>query len=188
MCRGVLGLACADLPSEAEPGLMKWASPRPALISRLGGHFPAGKCHRERSCGPWHGPSLWRDRGWAVCGGGVGSRDPCGMLPPAQGSWTLGAPLQVPGAEPRLLQGHLLRDICDYQPLSCVNPGGPSSGAPTAHILPPFLHGGAVWGGLPRLWEQSKGRTAPFPRPRGSCRPELSPLTPEPGRANSEQP
>lgn len=40
-----LCLACADLPSGAEPALMKWASLRPALISRLGGHFPAGKCH-----------------------------------------------------------------------------------------------------------------------------------------------
>lgn len=72
-CRGVPGLACADLPSEAEPGLMKWASPRPALISRFGGHFAASKCHRERSCGPWHGPSLWRDGCGQSAGGVQGS-------------------------------------------------------------------------------------------------------------------
>lgn len=47
-----LCLACADLPSGAELAVMKWASPRLVLISRLGGHFPAYKCHwREQ---PWH--------------------------------------------------------------------------------------------------------------------------------------
>lgn len=74
--RAGLGHACAVLPSGAEPALMKWASLRLALISRLGGHLPAGKCHQRQQPGTWRGRSPGQAAGGAV--------DACGMLMPAK--------------------------------------------------------------------------------------------------------
>ena len=174
----MLGLACADLPSEAEPALMKWASPGPALISRLGGHFPAGKCHRKEEL--WPLPRTQSPEGWGVGSLLGGSKDPRGMLIAASSSGTLGAPLQVLGAVPSLLQSHPLRDIRPPAPLPC-QPRGSELGGPNWPYPAPLSSWGAVWGGMPRAREQSQGRTASFPRPRGPCRPELSPPAPAPG-------
>lgn len=90
------------------------------------------------------------------------SRDPCGMLLPAPGSWALGAPLQVPGAEPRLLQGHLLRDIVT-QPRSCVNPGGPSLGAPKAISCHPLFMGTHFGVVCPGHGSKAKEESPPSP-------------------------
>lgn len=97
---------------------------------------------------------------------------------PAPGSWAR-APLQVP-AEPRLLQGHLLRDIVTQPSLLC-QPRGLSSGPHKGHILPPSLHGDAFWGGLPRARSKAKEESPPSPALAAPAAPELSPLTPEPG-------
>ena len=139
---------------------MKWASPGPALISRLGGHFPAGKCHRKEEL--WPLPRTQSPEGWGVGSLLGGSKDPRGMLIAASGSWTLGAPLQVPGAVPRLLQSHPLRDIRPPAPLPC-QPRGPELRGPNWPYPAPPLHGGQF--GVVCPGRGSKAKEEPPPSP-----------------------
>lgn len=145
------------------------------------------------SCGTWHGPSL----GWgrAVCGG---ARDAHGMLMPAQGSQTL----QTPPKSQRLCPGscscHPLKDIRSHQPLSCCQPvRAPAAGqgvfSVAGHILPlsSWEGGSSGWSGeghsCPGLRSGSRAVGEALPAHNGPCCPELSPLIPESGQANSEE-
>lgn len=109
-------MAYADLPSEAEPAVMKWVSPRLALISRLGGHFPAGKCHWREEL--WH--LAWAQSRVGASRLPEGAGDARGMLMLAQGSQTLQTPStpKSQGVVPASCSCHPLRDICNHQLLS----------------------------------------------------------------------
>ena len=62
-----------------------------------------------------------------------------------------------------MLQGHLLRDICDYQPLSCVNPGARAQGPQLPISCPPFFMGGQFGVVCPGCGSKAKEEPPPSP-------------------------
>lgn len=119
----------ADLPSRAELPLMKWTRPRLPLISRLGGDFPANKCHwRAGAVAPGMHPASTRS--------GKAAAEP-GCLGHAEAS--------PAGPDPPETLEESRKDICSHQP-PILLPLGPNLRATIPGKVPLFTGASKVPG------------------------------------------